>query len=124
GQNVLSEPSSRSMPDIGLNTNRLPEELPPQRMPSSVTLLPLPDQANTGEPLSPPPTPAFTKLWQSCTMLVPLTPTLTHVLVMVPKVQPVVRPILLACEPATGFACSAVMLNVPTISIEPERLPR
>ena len=38
----------------------------------------------TGDPLSPAPTPAETKNWQSCTMRVPDTPVLTHVLVTWP----------------------------------------
>src|SRR5690606_15412048 len=76
-QNVVSEPSSRSIPDMGLNTDCVPDVLPPHRMPTSLTLLPL-VHSNTGEPLSPPPTPAFTRLWQSCVMFVPLTEMFTQ----------------------------------------------
>ena len=48
----------------------------------------------TSEPLSPPPTPAETKVWQSWAIRVPWTPVFTQVLVIAPAVQPVVRPTL------------------------------
>jgi hypothetical protein len=72
---------------------------------------PVPGQEKTGEPLSPAPTPALTRLWQSWVMLDPETFTAAQVALICPKVQPVVRPILFACAPATGFARSAVMVR-------------
>src|ERR687898_544317 len=75
---------------------------------------------NTGEPLSPEPTPAETKVWQSCTMLLPCTPVLTHVWVTAPLVQPVARPILFTTVPTAKFGprVSPVIPKLPTMFSE------
>ena len=56
---VVSAPSSPVMFANGLNTNDRPSVDPPHSTPSSFTLVPL-VTLNTSEPLSPPPTFAFT----------------------------------------------------------------
>jgi hypothetical protein len=81
-------------------------------------LLPLLGRRKTGEPLSPPPTAAVTIDWQSWVMLVPDTLTLTQVLVIRPRLQPVVRPTLFAVWPTTGLP-SEVILNRPEIVSDP-----
>src|SRR5215203_4983255 len=87
----------------GLKTNSLLSELPPQRMPTSCTLLVL-VMRKTLEPLSPPlttvaPFGSCTNVWQmSCTVL-PETFVVTHVLVTLPCVHPVVRPTLFTTVP-------------------------
>jgi len=63
-QCVVSGPSSRVTLPNGLNTNRSPPALPPQRMPASFTSVLL-VISKTSEPLSPAPTPAETNVWQS-----------------------------------------------------------
>src|SRR6185312_9378190 len=89
--------------------------LPPQRMPSRVTLLLLVlGWRNTGDPLSPPATPAETTVWQSWVTLLPDTFTLTQVAVIPPRVHPVVLPTLFAVCPTTGFP-SAVTEKLPEI---------
>ena len=101
-------------------------------MPSSVTpLVPL----NTGDPLSPLPTPASTNVWQSWTILVPWTPVLAHVFVMAPWVHPVVRPTLFTTESTLVWALIAslfignvmlLVLNLPLVGIWVKllRIPR
>ncbi len=59
-QNVVRGPSSCSTFLSGLKTNS-DDPLPPQRIPSNLTLVPLMTR-NTGEPLSPEPTPALTNV--------------------------------------------------------------
>src|SRR5690606_3759231 len=96
-------------------------ELPPHRIPTSVALLPL-VMRKTGDPLSPPPTPAFTKVWHSCVMFVPETFVFTQVFVTCPCVQPVVRPTLFTTRPIGKFVVllsCAVTVKVP----ETVRLP-
>src|SRR5881409_772335 len=117
GQNVVSGPSSRSTFVIGLYTNSVPEAFPPHRMPSSVAFEP-PANPKTSEPLSPGPTPAFTKVWHSCTMFVPDTPVFTHVALTVPWVHPVVRPTLLTTSPTTAVP-SPVTAKVPLMVSDP-----
>ena len=51
-------------------------------------------------------------------MFDPETPVLTHVFVMIPWVQPVVRPILFATSPATSPPLP-LMVSVPAIVTEP-----
>src|SRR5262245_14219529 len=92
--------------------------LPPHRIPTSVTLLPVPCRRKTGEPLSPGPAPAETQVWQSWVMLVPSTLVLTQVPLTDPRVHPVVRPILCTCCPATALP-SAVIVKLPVIVSEP-----
>jgi hypothetical protein len=60
-QNVVKGPSSNSIAPKGLKTILVPAVLPPQKMPFRVTLLPLPGQENTGEPLSPGACPMFAR---------------------------------------------------------------
>src|SRR6476661_6690491 len=120
-QCVVNGPRSVVTLASGLNTNWVPPELPPQRMPASLTLVPLVTW-KTSEPLSPPPTPADTKVWHSWTMLEPETPVFTQVLVIAPEVHPVVRPTLLTVAPTARqpprvpVQSSEVMLNEPTMS--------
>ena len=99
------------MLDSGLKTKLL-DPLPPQRMPSRVTFVPL-VMAKTGEPLSPEPTVALTKSWHSWVMLVPLTLVLAHTSVTAPCDQPVVRPTLFTVWPVASP--SSVMENSPVI---------
>src|SRR5690606_24753908 len=80
----VNAPSPCSTCEVGLDTNRSRVLLPPHRIPKSVTELPLPDQPKTGEPLSPPPTPAWTRDWHSSLMFEPETFTFTHVFVIGP----------------------------------------
>src|SRR5688572_15139976 len=96
-------------------------------MPTSCTLSPLGMIPNTFEPLSPPPTTtappgSWTKVWQSCVMFEPETFVVTHVLVTLPWVQPVVRPTLLTVFPMAKLdvvlSCD-VTVNSPVTS----RLP-
>ena len=63
--------------------NCLPLLDPPQRTPSSRTLVPE-VMVNTSDPLSPAPTVAETAVWQSWVMSDPLTLTFTQVLVTRP----------------------------------------
>jgi hypothetical protein len=105
-----------------LSTNWVPLELPPQSTPVSFTVVPV--IWKTSDPLSPPATPAETKVWQSWAKRVPETPVLTQVLVIAPAVHPVVRPTLLTVVPTRRHPprvaqSSALMVNVPVIS----RLP-
>ncbi len=72
---------------------------------------------NTGEPLSPLLTLAFTMSWQSCTKLVPDTPVLTHVSTTFPCDQPVVRPTLLRVSFNTGVELSAVIRNRSVVTL-------
>jgi 3-oxoacyl-[acyl-carrier-protein] synthase III len=92
--------SAPILPLIGLNTASLVLLRRPQWMPNTVALSF--EWVKTGEPLSPPATPARTKVWHSCVKLDPKTFVLTHVLSTRPCVQPVVRPTLLRVSPATA----------------------
>src|SRR5688572_13822562 len=113
------------MPESGLYTNCVPDELPPHRFPSSVALL-LPEMLNTGEPLSPPCTiTSFlfsTHVWHSNTMLLPETPVLVQVRVTSPCPQPVVLPTLftLVLTPATP---SPVIVNSSATTSDPVFIP-
>src|SRR5574341_414820 len=108
---ALMAPSSSRTFLSGLNTNTLPLEFPPQRIPTNSTLLP-PVVRNTSEPLSPPwtitaPLGACTSAWQSCVILEPETLTLTQLPETVPWVQPVVRPTLLIVSPMAKFGVAS-----------------
>src|SRR5258708_5915836 len=63
----------------------------------------LPPLTNTGDPLSPPWTPAKTQFWQSIVTLERPTLVSMQVLIKGPKVPPVVRPTLNRREPANGL---------------------
>src|SRR2546430_14707868 len=98
---------------IGLYTNWVPSRVPPHRIPRSSTSFP--DViANTGDPLSPAPTPALTMSWHRWTMRLPRTATSTHVAVTCPRVHPVGRPILFTTAP-TDDAPSLTIRNWPAI---------
>src|ERR1700681_974079 len=73
----------------------------PQRMPARVAWSP--PLTKTGEPLSPPWTPAKTPFWQSIVTLEKPTLASMQVLIKGPRVPPVVRPTLYRREPANGL---------------------